>query len=109
MHTVKTADRTALVVIDVLEVCESKTMDLAATGFEVMTRVSAVEPRVMGLVESAALAISQRSLSGKPEACRGRLLSRLKAIQDPQGKSRGALMLSLSISRQNILPIQIVS
>ena len=59
MHPVKTAGRTALAVIDVPEACESKMMDLAATGFEVTTRVHAVEPRVMGSVESGQLAIDQ--------------------------------------------------
>ena len=59
MHPVKTAGRTALVVIDVPEACESKIMGLAATGFEVTTRVHAVEPRVMGSVVSGQLAIDQ--------------------------------------------------
>ena len=59
MHQVKTAGQTALVVIDVPEACESKIMGLAATGFEVTTRVHAVEPRVMGSVESGQLAIDQ--------------------------------------------------
>ena len=59
MHQVKTAGRTALVVIDVPEACKSKIMDLVATGFEATTRVHAVEPRVMGLVESGQLAIDQ--------------------------------------------------
>ena len=59
MHQVKTAGRTALVVIDVPEVCESKMMDWAATGFEVTTRVRAVEPGVMGSVVSGQLAIDQ--------------------------------------------------
>ena len=34
--------------------------------------------------------------AGKLDSCR------IKAMQDPQGQSRGALMLSLSISRQNL-------
>ena len=59
MHQVKTAGRTALVVIDVPEACKSKIMDLAATGFEVTIRVHAVEPRVMGSVESGQIAIDQ--------------------------------------------------
>lgn len=60
MQPVKTASRTALVVIDVLEACAFKTMDLAVTRFEGMTRVSAVEPQVMASVESGPLAINKR-------------------------------------------------
>ena len=64
MHTVKAAGRTALLVIDVLEACAFKTMDLAVTRFEGMTRVSAVKPPVMASVESGPLVIDQRYLSG---------------------------------------------
>ena len=51
--------RPVLVAIDVQAACESKTVDLVATGFEVTTRAHPVEPRVMGSVESGQLAIDQ--------------------------------------------------
>ena len=59
MQTVNTADRIASGDIVVQAVFESEMMDLGGTGFGIIIRTKAVEPKMMDLAESELLVIEQ--------------------------------------------------